>query len=180
MPSPSEVVGSLSLGEDEPLLWAGVPVQGLVLRDHDWFLIPFGLVWSGVPSAAAAFAVLYGEPVYALAPLALVPAGLYLLVGRFLVESRRRASTYYGITDRRAVVVSEWPERHVEWLSLRAAVPPSSGGGTRGTIVFGRDAPYPYGWLAGSGWPLVRSRVAARFALIENAGAVYELMRARR
>jgi hypothetical protein len=109
----------------EKLLWAGRPFQGWRLYSVDSVLLPITLLWSIV--ALATFAVgietltayLRGladpinpeigrrtELLFAIVFVTLVPASAFhLACGRFMLDTRRRARTWYGLTTERILIV---------------------------------------------------------------------------
>jgi len=186
MPMSMEVQKILGaeLESGERLLWSGMPQQGLVLQASDAFMIPFSLMWGG-------FAVFWEYSVVTAtnAPLIMqlwgipfVLVGLYMIVGRFFADSYRRAHTYYGLTEERALIVSGVFSRQVRAIGLpglsEVAMDERSNG--RGNIRFG-PAPYgPYGAWGNSSWPNSASRMAPTFELIERVRQVYDLIRTNR
>ena len=83
----------------------------------DLVLVPFSLMWGGfaifweytvIRQGAPLFFVLWGIP--------FVLVGLYLIVGRFLWDARRRAATFYGVSESRIIIQS------VMWPSSRRSV----------------------------------------------------------
>jgi hypothetical protein len=101
---------SQALDSGESLIWSGAPRHGLVLRPSDAYMIPFSLLWGGFaifweasvlrmpPGPNTAFMSIWGVPFMLM--------GLYLIVGRFFVDARIRAKMYYGLTNRRAIIIS--------------------------------------------------------------------------
>ncbi len=88
----------------ERLLWSDRPQQGFVWRTRDLVLVPLGLGWSGLVllRSLQTWDVASSFPVRLLSLVALA-AGLWLAVGRLLVDRHVRSRTIYGITDRRVV-----------------------------------------------------------------------------
>jgi hypothetical protein len=188
----------------ESLLWAGQPRKGIVLRSSDVFQIPFSILWGGFAifwetsvlsqarkdgNAMSLFMALWGVP--------FVLVGLYLIFFRFIVDARRREHTCYGLTDRRAIIVTGLFESELA-PSLKTVTSLAAGLGRRkvksldlrtmtdvsmnerpdgsGTITFGAQNQSSY--LAGSGWPGTGGNAATpSFDLVENVKSVYELIR---
>lgn len=117
---------SRELRSEESLLWAGRPFQGWRLHSIDAILVPFSVLWSIAALAAfvAGIEVLFGalhgfaDPInteivrrtgilYAVIFVTLFPASaFYLTCGRFMLNARRRARTWYGLTTERIIIVS--------------------------------------------------------------------------
>jgi hypothetical protein len=118
------------LDPGERVLWAGQPRQGIFLRSSDWGLIPFSLMWGGfaifwettavssmwrgkgVPLMFSIFFPLFGVP--------FVLVGLYFIFGRFFVDAWLRRRIWYGITDRRALIIITGSNRKVTSFDLRS------------------------------------------------------------
>jgi hypothetical protein len=168
-----ELNGRLEPGES--LIWTGVPRQGVVLRAFDAFMIPFSLLWGGFAFFWEATVVVQGAPIFAvLWGIPFVVMGLYLIVGRFFSDARVRANTFYGLTDRRVVILSGVFTRTVTSLPLRtlsdiSVVERSDGSGT---IHLGRPQPFA-AWYAGMQWPGRGSYQTPSFDLIRDVQAVY-------
>jgi hypothetical protein len=90
---------------DEKIVWRGVPSKRLILRPIDVFLIPFSLFWAG-------FAIFWNTGVWASdAPLEFqlfgipfIIMGLYVTIGRFLLDIFIRSKTNYMVSNRRVLI----------------------------------------------------------------------------
>jgi hypothetical protein len=176
----AEQVVAKELGGGERLLWSGQPGQGVRLHPADALLIPFSLMWGGFAifweysvlssGNAPLFFVLWGIP--------FVLVGVYVVVGRFFVDARQRAATFYGLTDDRVIIVSGLLSRQVKSLPLRSLsdVSISERSGGRGTITFGPVNPF-YGWFAGTSWPGMGKAASPAFESIAEVRQAYELLR---
>jgi hypothetical protein len=169
------------LGSGERLLWAGQPKQGLVFRSSEILMTPFALMWGGfaffwewqvlqAPSTPVFFA-LWGIP--------FVLVGIYLIAGRFLVEAKQRAKTYYGVTNERVLIVSGLFGRKIKSLNLRSIsdLSLSESANGEGAISFGGGAPFSSMFGGFAGWPGMEAYMGPRFELIPNAKSVYETIR---
>ena len=114
----------LELAPGERILWAGQPKPGVRFTSADFFLIPFSIAWLGFSIFWMVMAIRIPDPVNAPAlnvifPLFGIPfilVGLYLTVGRFWFDARKRSRTYYSITNRR--ILALLPSRKSELRSL--------------------------------------------------------------
>ena len=167
---------SRHLESGEALKWAGLPRQGLLLRGSDAFLIPFSLMWGGfavfwesrvVTSGAPFFFMLWGIP--------FVLVGLYITVGRFFVDARQRARTFYGLTDKRIVIVSGLVSQSVNSILLKSLsdVTLKERSDRSGTITFGRPHPMA-SWASGMQWPGMGQYQPPAFEMIPDAKAVHD------
>jgi len=109
-----------TLSKDEKLLWAGRPETGLKLRPSDAVLIPFSLMWCGFAifwestvffTDAPFFFKLWGIP--------FVLVGLYITVGRFIIDILQRKNTIYGITNDRVIIRSGIFSKQTKSLNIR-------------------------------------------------------------
>ncbi len=162
------------------MLWFAQPRQGLLLRPVDAFLIPFSLLWGGFAIFWEVSVVAVGAPVFFLLFGALfVVVGCYLIVGRFFFDARQRYTTFYAVTDERAIIVSGLLSRTVRSMDLRTLgeMALSERRDGSGTIVFGNASPFD--WMLGgiAGWPGSGGRLASRFELIPDVRSVYETIR---
>lgn len=105
------------LDPGERVLWAGQPRQGLRFGWFDLYAVPFGLFFFGF---AVVWTVLAyrGAPLFALCGAPFLLVGSYVAFGRFFVEAKQRARTYYAVTDRRVIIMSGLLSRTVRSLDL--------------------------------------------------------------
>jgi hypothetical protein len=167
------------LSSGETILWSGQPRQGLLLRASDTFLIPFSLLWGGFAifweygaymSGAPFFFLLFGVP--------FVLIGIYLIIGRFFIDSAMRKKTVYGVTNERVVILTELFSRKTKSLNLDtlSEITFTSKSDGAGSISFGRQQPM-VSWMEGSTWPGMSQNQSPNFDLIENVKPVFDLIR---
>jgi hypothetical protein len=165
--------GCLEAGES--LVWTGVPRQGFLLRPFDAFMIPFSLLWGGFAVFWEASVLEKGAPLFfALWGIPFVLVAVYITVGRFFIDARVRASTFYGLTDRRAIIVWGMFSRTTTSLPLRTLTDISleERKDGSGTIYLGRPQPFA-GWYAGMQWPGMGKYQTPAFELIDDVKRVY-------
>lgn len=166
------------LAAGERLLWSGQPRQGVFLRGADAFMIPFSLLWGGFAIFWEYSVVVQDSPFFMkLWGIPFVVMGLYLIVGRFPADAKLRERTYYGLTDRRALIVSGLFSRSVRSVELRTVqeVNLREGGDRTGTVTFGAQA--PGNWSGMASWPGMATRMAPAFDSIPDARTVYNQVR---
>ncbi len=166
------------LSSGERLLWVGQPKVGFRFVPMDLYLLPFGLLFGGIGCWGLTEVVRGGLcPQLMWAGAAGVPGivGFYILVGRFLWDMWKLSTTFYAVTDRRAMILStpfftqcdylDW--RSFPWIQFQ----PGKNG--RGRVIFG-DAPI---WLEMPvGWSYRSMRPVRAFEQLENAYEVYRLI----
>jgi len=103
----------------EQLLWAGRPKQGFAIRASDLLFIPFmslwltGAIWSGI-------AFLRQEGVTSLRfTIPFVLSGVAFVVSRYWFDAKLRGRTFYGLSDRRAVIVTYWLQQEINSVYLQ-------------------------------------------------------------
>ena len=173
--TPTSLEFSLDRGERQ--LWAGVPRQGIVFRGADVFMIPFSLLWGGfaifweisvIGTGAGGFFMIWGIP--------FVLVGLYVTIGRFFVDARRRARTTYAVTSDRVIINSGIFSPTTKSLNLRTLTDitlQERPNGT-GTITFGPTNPLT-AMYAGTSWPGIPQTPS--FEMIPEAKRVYDIVR---
>ncbi len=182
------------LDRGERLLWCGQPKQGVRLQAGDVFLIPFSLVWggfaifweasvlgltglghprtahSGHNAGAPLFMALWGIP--------FVVVGLYMIFGRFFIDAALRNKTWYGVTDRRLIVLKTLFTRNVSSFDYATLTNLNlvERGDRSGDILFG--TPGPMAGLSNSSWPRSNGYpVVPGFYLLPDARNVFNQIR---
>jgi hypothetical protein len=181
----AETVLNPQLDSGERLLWSGQPRGGIRLRRQDALLIPFSLLWGGfaifwecmaltattkAPGPVAVVFPLFGLP--------FVGVGLYLIFGRFFVDAKVRAGTFYGVTNERIIIIKGLFSQQTKSLQLRTLTDVSltQRPDGSGTISFG-PAPWMGGFFPAGSWPGAGRYAPPSFDLIDGAKGVYDTIR---
>ncbi len=182
----------------ESLLWAGQPSRKVIFHRSDWFMIPFSLLWGGFAifweygvsghfdnahplhnTGMINFMSLWGIP--------FVLIGQYFIWGRFLYTAWRKARTFYGVTNKRVLVLGKGSSRKLSdgyLRSLTSVTLTTSRDGT-GTIEL---APEPesssmwnfYGGRRRGGFAMDIDLSRLAFYDVEDAKSVYQLIQTQR
>lgn len=182
-----------SLDPGEKLLWSGQPKQGVLLQAGDLFMIPFSLMWGGFAIVWETMALGIGFSsrhqlhhaeaegivawVFPLWGIPFVAVGLYMIFGRFFYDAASRNKTWYGITDRRLIVLKSLFIRRVssfDYASLTNLNLVERGDGS-GDVLLG--TPTPMTGFASSSWPGTNRYAPPGFYLLPDARSVYNKIR---
>lgn len=167
------------LGRGERLLWSGMPRQGLRLRQSDIFMVPFSLMWGGFAFFWEGAVTTKGAPFFfSLWGMPFVLIGIYIIVGRFFVDSYLRKRTFYGVTDQRVVIVSAgFKGREVKSLSLQglSEINLKEGADHGGNITFGPSNSFYQD--SARVWPGSKRMAAPAFELLDEVRRVYDVVR---
>jgi len=182
------------LDPGERLLWSGQPKQGVRLQAGDIFMIPFSLMWGGFaifweasvlgltglnhhparPSGNAG-----GVPLFmALWGIPFVVVGLYMIFGRFFYDAALRRKTWYGITDRRLVVLKSLFTKNMSSFDYSTLTNLNlvERSDRSGDVLFG--TPSPMNAFSNSSWPRSsRYPIVPGFYLLPDARDVYNQIR---
>src|SRR5262249_16642877 len=158
--------------------WAGRPQQGVIFRPTDVFLIPFSLLWGGFAifweisvlraRAGGVFFELWGIP--------FVLVGLYMVAGRFFMDSASRKKTWYGVTNHGVIISSGLTGQTTRSFSLRnlPQLTLSEGRKGGGQIILEAGSVQSQ-WFQGMSWAGVAQPAA--LLLEKDARRVYDLIR---
>ena len=164
------------LSPAEELLWTGKPAGGVFFRNEDW-----------LPVATVAFCVIVLAVVYAsgslVGPLDLVivivvAAAALSLVLKLAIDALLRRNTTYALSDKRALMLTEWPRRTLRHVPLHRVshLAITETGAKRQTILLGVSTPPP-DWRSGYWWPGLEIFRAPSFEFIVEGWQVYDLLR---
>lgn len=160
----------------ETLLWTGMPVQGWVFTLSDWFAIPFSLIWGGFvifwnvgvwTNNAPFFFKLWGLPFLAI--------GLFMMVGRFILDRWNRSRTHYAVTNQR-VLISEKNGAHIRSFPINGlpSVEMTEAAGAAGSIRFGPQSVAAQAGFQMRNWP--GGGNTSEFFRIADVRKVYDLI----
>jgi hypothetical protein len=168
------------LDQGERVLWTGRPQQGLLLRRGDWFGIPFSLLWCG-------FAVFWESQVlagnapwfFALWGIPFILIGVYLVLGRFVIDAWQRQRTVYAVTDRRALILGGLRTPSLKSLDIEGLtdIELRDEGAERGTLMLGLSPMNNASNFLGRGWPGAAAYMAPAFERIDDAAGVLRIIR---
>jgi hypothetical protein len=171
-PLENEIRPHLSSGEK--LIWTGKPKAGILLRSSDLFMIPFSLLWAGFAVFWETMVVSSGAPVFfKLWGIPFVLVGLYITIGRFFVDAKKRGNTIYGITNERILIKSGIFGTEVKSLNIRSLsdITLSQKADNGGTIILDPGDPR-FSMMQGIEWPGIKQ--VPKLELIQDVKSVYD------
>jgi hypothetical protein len=163
-----------NLTADEKLIWVGRPKTGILLRKSDAFTIPFSLLWAGFAFFWESSVLISGAPFFfKLWGIPFVLVGLYMVIGRFFIDAKKRANTVYGLTKERIIIKSGVFNKEIKSINLRTIsdITFSQKADNSGTINLG-PTDSRYGMMQGMDWPGVKT--ANSLDMIEDVQNVYD------
>lgn len=172
------------IAENERLIWCGRPRQGVVFRRSDIFMIPFSFMWGGfalfweITVLIEFFKDDSNTPIiFPLFGIPFVLLGIYFIAGRFWADSKRRDKTYYGLTNKRVLIISGICSQRIKSIDVQRlpALTLSEKSDGSGTITFGQSS--PWNWFDGMPFPGMDNYMPAMFETVDNAAGVYEKIR---
>jgi hypothetical protein len=110
----------LYLDHYEKLLWTGRPKTAIVFRTADIFLITFSVLWCGFAIFWFVTALTSGAPfLFVMFGIPFVVVGLIFVFGRFMIDAKQRAHTYYGITADRIIIKSGIFKNSIQSIKIK-------------------------------------------------------------
>ena len=163
-----------TLSSDEKLIWTGKPKTGIIFRSSDALLIPFSLLWGGFALFWETSVITTGAPFFfKLWGIPFVLVGLYITIGRFFVDAKKRANTIYGITHDRIIIKSGIFSQDIKSLNIRTLsdITINQKADNSGTITLG-PTDFRYSMMQGIEWP--GNKQAPRLEFIDDVKNVYD------
>lgn len=184
-----ELIFKDDLLPEEQVLWTGQPDPSVIFSRADIFLVPFSLMWGGFAIfwELAALGLIFdsadrsGAPlIFPLFGIPFVLIGLYFMVGRFFCKVWVKKRTFYGVTNRRVLMLKKTRGRYLEasYIDSLPTVNKSVRRDGVGTIVFGNASPFVATYQnTGMDWfGSYYGQSALAFYDIRDAQSVYELV----
>jgi hypothetical protein len=163
---------SQELSAGEHIVWQGAPKKGLMLKASDIIAIPFSLMWGGFAFFWEYMAFSKNAPIFfKLWGMPFVLIGIYMIIGRFFFDAKRRSGTIYGLTNKRAIIISGFFGKQTTSINLKniPELQVSKNADGSGTIILGANSPLHL--FQSSGFPSnIKSTPA--FECIENVDVV--------
>ncbi len=117
-PDPYQLIEA-ALEPGETLLWTGRPHRGFKFSKSLFFLIPFFLIWGGIPTSVIVGNLFSGDFSPGMVFLFVFPVVTILFFSNmFIFDVLQSKRTYYALSDRHALIVSGYrhPEIRTVWL----------------------------------------------------------------
>jgi len=186
-------VNELLQGEivpDEEILWVGQPDPAVIFTNADIFLVPFSILWGGFAvswECSALFMPVVSNHgtsfpliIFPLFGLPFVIIGLYITFGRFIYKKWKKQHTYYAITNKRAIILSDSRRGNIRAVRIDTlqGLSRNMRSDGHGSITFGEKSGYPLSY-GNTGLDFFGSQYGEpplTFYDIKNASSVYELV----
>ncbi len=166
------------LGNDEKFIWTGKPKTGIVFRSSDVFLIPFSLLWGGVPFFLIMTVLFSNGPFIGpfIFGILIVLIWLYVVVGRFFLDAKKRENTCYGITQDRIIIKSGIFSKEFKSLNIKtlSAISLNQFKDKSGTITLGTTY-FHYSLMQGLEWTGIK-QPPPRLEFIQDVEKVYDII----
>lgn len=168
----------------EKIVWTGQPDSSVLFTKADILLIPAGALWWGLAlfwegsvllfmpkdQVSSLFVFIFG--------LVFVLIGFYYAIGRFFYRKMKRKKTFYAVTDKRILILSEfWGKKNVQtaYISNLPSINKSVNTKGVGVLIFGdnsiNQATYANSGLEMLGWG---GKIAPIFYDIKDVDEVYK------
>lgn len=126
----------------EEVLWCGQPDSSVIFTGSDIFLVPFSISWGGFAIFWEISTITLGAPFFfGLFGIPFVLIGLYFIFGRFIYKGIKKKHTYYAITNRRVLILTNLSNKNVdaEFITQIPCINKRVRSDGKGTIKFGNS-----------------------------------------
>ena len=114
----TEIVNA-QLAPGEQLLWVGRPKQGFAIRASDLLFIPFTTLWL-IGAIWISIALLRQDGVASLRfTFPFILFGAAFIISRFWFDAKLRGRTFYGVSDRRLIIITYWLGQESDFVNLK-------------------------------------------------------------
>jgi hypothetical protein len=175
---------------DEKIAWSAQPDRASLFSKSDFYLIPFSILWGGfaifweisvlqiVPGSEDAGIVGLVFPLFG---IPFVVIGLYFMVGRFWYKSKKKEHTYYALTNKRILILTDFLGRKFQaiYLNTVPTIQKTIRSNGMGNLIFGNQS-FQSSMYANSGMDLFSGfsgfsgGTAPAFYDIKDAETVYK------
>ena len=169
-----------NLKNEEELLWYGQPVQGIISYPIDSYIIPFSVIWGGgslIWEIVIVYVFIMSSDLMhfflMLGGFPFVILGLHMIFGRYILDKKQRENIYYGITNRRIIVIQGKKRSNISsfLISRLSNITIIEKQNNRGTILFSKRQPFDSFFARGL---MPRKMFSSeRFEMIDNVSDVY-------
>ena len=128
--------------QGEKILWTSQPNPNINFSSGDIFMVPFSLLWGGFAFFWEAIALFAPTPIFfKLFGLPFLLVGLYFILGRFIYKKIRKKKTFYAVTNKRVLTLSNLFSKRIEaaYINVIPTMNKSIRKDGFGTIVFGNS-----------------------------------------
>lgn len=174
------VESAIELATDEKILWEGKPKQGIIFRYTDIALIPFSIFWTLAALIFELISLQSNVPIYlSLIGIPFLLIGLFLLIGRYVLDIKRRKNISYCITNRRIIIKAEKLKSTAHSYQMTAIPRITIKNKSRkfGTIILGNEQGLSFGrGLELEEFYWLNPKRLSRLELIEKSDDVFKLI----
>jgi hypothetical protein len=174
----------------EQLLWLGQPDTGTNFSQADILVAPLSVLLAVMAFFWAASVLGVGALGDHTKPVS-VPLGIfavlvallsfYLMVGRFLYKTWKKGRTYYAVTTKRVLVVTDGRRKSVRGQDLAqlSFIEKQQGAGKRGSLIFG-SLPFGLAYYANSGLEIFGAGGTVAFFDLLDVEGVHQMIQKRK
>ena len=137
----NEEIFTRYLREDEDIQWTGKPNPYRLFHKNDVWVIPLGIAFLAISFGFALSIYRLRHPITIFVMLLYLGIGFLFLFGRFYIKFNQRISTFYAVTNERALIVRMGLSQKLDTIFLSAihSMNLQQHRDNSGTILFNTD-----------------------------------------